>query len=216
LAYAAFAATSVIFESHSPQEISAYRRFMIDRANSAAEDVSSDVNVNLFVQQFITAVKTGAVPEWCFRIDRKLVDHPPDRPNQGSWTEYDIYFDPRIVHSYLQKDLHKAGDRPPLGLKDLKDQLSKMDCWIKPKEGTTQINKRMGQKGEMKTAPVWGLKADKHPLGYQPVSDEQYKEYQSEQVDENGSPLNNGDPRKGDFFALIEKVLKFREDEEKE
>jgi hypothetical protein len=83
LAYAAFRAASVLFESHTSQEMDDFKSFIIGRASAAADDVSSDVNVNVFVQDVITAYNAGAIPNECFRVEKERVNYPGLRPGTG-------------------------------------------------------------------------------------------------------------------------------------
>ena len=226
LAYAAFRAASVLFESHTAQEMDDFKAFIIGRASSAAEDVSSDVNVNVFVQDVITAYKAGAIPDECFRVEKERVAFPGDNyrqagagytaPNQGPWDSYKLYMDPNQVISALQIYLRKGGQSVTLKYKDLRDQLSKNEFWVKL-EGGKKLYKRFGKKGSMDTTAAWGFHVDLHPLGLQHIDDETFKAAlkpgeQKVFDDEAGLIFEEGDPRKGDLFAIVGGVEKKQED----
>lgn len=210
LAYAAFAAATVLFESHSPEELSAYRKFMIEKAQAASEDVSSDINVNVFLQDVITAVKAEAIPPECFRVEKDTLEHPPGCPHQGPWESFRLYLDPKSIIRHLEIYLRKAGHTVTLRYNDLRDQLSKNEFWIKPEAGK-KLNRRFGKKGQTSVVQAWGILVDKHPLGFQPVSDEDYRAALSDRnptLDEIGPVFADGDPRRGELYAVIDMVLK--------
>ena len=220
LAYAAFAAATILFESHTKEESVAFRKFIIDRASSAADDVLSDVNVNIFLQCVITSVKAGEIPPECFRVEKRIVSYPQavkdglvvyEAPNQGMWESVDLFMEPNDVISYLQKDLRKSGSPPPLKYKDLRDQLSKMDYWIKL-PGGKKLSKRFGRRGNMTPSAAWGFHLDLCPQGLQRISDETFREALSKNqpgLDHVGPMFDDGDPRKGDMFAIVEAVEKY-------
>ena len=86
--------------------------------------------------------------------------------------------------------------------KDLRDQLSKNDFWNE--------NAKQQRIGRVQSRP-WGIIVDKHPLGYQQVSDKDLAEAagKSEKVlDDIGLHFGkSGDPRKGPLFGIIERLL---------
>ena len=218
LAFAAFTAAASLLESHTKEELAEYKRFVIEHTGSAAEDVSTDVNVFRFVEDLITAFKAGAIPPEWFRLEKKTVPHPPGSPNQGLWDSYQLYFDAKSVTSALQAHLRKHGRNVTLTDKDLQAQLSKCPYWIQASKGK-KLNRRFGKKGEMAMATTWGLEVDLHPLGLQDTSDECYNEHLSKKPklpDDFGPQFADGDPRKGELFSIVEKVETFRAQEEQE
>lgn len=213
LPYAAFAAATVLFESHTPEDVMRFRKFMIERSAMAAEDVSSNVNVNIFIQDMITAFKAGAIPPECFRIEREPVLHPPGKPNQGYWESFVLYIDPKSTLLAMQIYLRKAGQAVALAHNDLRDQLSKNVYWKRLAAGK-KLNKRFGKAGSKETIAAWGIVLDLHPLGLQDISDEDYQDALGERaatlMDEAGQIyFTDGDPRKGELFAIIEGVRKY-------
>ena len=81
--YAAFVAAARMLGSHSAEEITAYRHFLAVHASRAADDVASDVNVNVFIQDLIVAYNAGAIPNSCFRVEGTQMEHPPGLPTRG-------------------------------------------------------------------------------------------------------------------------------------
>jgi hypothetical protein len=213
LAYASFAAASVLLESHTSQEVSAYRKFIIERASSAAEDVDSDVNVNVFVKDLIVAFKAGEIAPEFFRVVKTThawprEGHDDALVNQGMWDEVDLFMDHDSILKALQISMRYAGESVKLKEKDLRDQLSKLGFWIKPQ------NMRMGKKGSMTTTNVWGFHVDLHPLGLQRNSDEIYQASLAEpDPNDPGPKFKDGDPRKGVLFSIIEGVEKYERSE---
>ena len=219
VSYAAMAAASVLFESHDSGEITAFRRFMANHASSAAADVQSDVNVNVFIQDLVTAYEQDAIPEECFLVKTTRVNHPPGSPNQtaGGWNSYELYIEPHGAIAALQMWLRKGNAETTLRYKDYRDQLSKNSFWIPNRSATsTGLRMRMSRAGEAKSVKVvWGIYVDKHPLGLQSVSDE---EFEASMAPAESVPLGTigpvfleGDPRKGPLFAIIEGILRWEQ-----
>jgi hypothetical protein len=209
VAYAAFAAATVIFESHSALEVTDFRKFVADHARRAAADVATDVNVNVFMQDLITAYMAGAIPDDCFRIETVLLEHPPGAPGQGRWTSYILFMNPARVIDALQIHLRKGGFNVTLRYKDLRDQLSKNDFWY---TNGKDIQRWIGGSN----CKAWGIIADKHPLGYQPTSDEEFRASlrDDKKLDDVGLMFKSGDLRKGPLYAIIDGVLKWEKSKE--
>lgn len=209
--YAAFAAASVIFESHTADEVVRFRKHMAQMASAASADVMTDVNVHVFVQDMVTAYQQGALPNELFRVALKRLEHPPGAPNQtwqngyGYWESCVLYFEPRGVVAALQMWLRKLGASVTLREKDLRDQMSRFDFWVVP-EKNRQITMRMGKPGAKASATVWGIYVDKHPLGYQRTLDE---DVQAALKSAQGTvpEFTDGDPRKGPLFTIVEGVI---------
>lgn len=223
LSYAAFTAATILFESHSKQEADAFKKFIIERASSAADDVTSDQNVIVFVQDMITTFKAGAIPAEHFRVEKVGSGPYPkayragalvyEAPNQLYWENYVLWIDPHSVIDSVQIHLRKAGRDVTLKYKDLRDQLSKLDFWMKPE------NRRFGKKGQMTTLSAWGFSVDLHALGLQRISDEVFESSlveESPSLAEIGPVFKDGDPRKGELFSIIEGVLKYETKERQE
>jgi hypothetical protein len=213
VAYAAFAAATVIFDSHSAPEVTEFRKFVADHARRAAADVLTDVNVNVFMQELIVAYRDGAISNKCFRVEKIQLEHPPGSPNQGPWDSCRLFIEPHLAINELQVYLRKGNQSVTLRRKDLRDQLSKCDFWIGATNSKDGLKKRFGQKGSMASLTAWGFIVDKHPLGTLCVPDE---ELSKAMVPDNEKPLGvigpvfrDGDPRKGPLFAIVEGVLRF-------
>ena len=207
--YAAFVAAARMLGSHSAEEITAYRHFLAAHAARAADDVASDVNVNVFIQDLIVAYNAGAIPNSCFRVEGTQMEHPPGRPNQGVWTSYKLFIDYNQAINHLQIFLTKGRSQVTLRSTDLRDQLSRNDFFIQPTKNS-QITKRFGPKGSTSTTGAWGFLVDKHPLGYRVASDEDVQAAllpeRDKKLDAIGPVFRDscGDPRKGSLFAIVE------------
>jgi hypothetical protein len=205
--YAAFAATARILGSHSVEEILGYRHFLAVHAARAADDVASDVNVNVFIQDLIVAYNAGAIPNACFRVEGTRMEHPPGSPNQGLWMQYTLFIDYNQATSHLGIFLTKGRQTVTLRPKDLRDQLSRNDFFI---QGKGQLVKRFGPVGSTANAGAWGILVDKHPLGYRKVSDEDLQAAlvpdRDRKLDAIGHVFREscGDPRKGTLFSIVE------------
>lgn len=199
--YASWMAMVELLGSHSGEEVEAFKRHMLDNSKRATEDVQSDLNVNVFIQDLITAWNAREIPAQCFRVESQYLEHAPDEPNQLNWESYTLYIHPENAIAALQIWLRKQNASIVLKRKDLRDQLSKNDFWVKPEGGDGICRKRFSRvEGRMATCVAWGIKVDKHPLGYQRQSDEVMKVAST-------TLAKQGDPRKGPLFMLIEGVL---------
>jgi hypothetical protein len=203
----------VIFDSHSSAEVTEFRRFVAEHARRAAADVATDVNVNVFMQEVITAYQQGAITDDCFRVETEMMDHPPGEPTQGPWTSCVLFMDPNRVLDALRIHLRKGGSSVTLRYKDLRDQLSKNDFWVNLNLGKGKyLQRRIGGPN----CRAWGIIADKHPLGYQRTSDEEFRASLREntKLEDVGIMFKDGDPRKGPLYAIIDGVLKWEKSKE--
>ena len=211
VAYAAFTAATIIFDSHGADEVTAFRKFLAEHTQQASEDVAEDVNVNVFMQEVITAYKAGAIPNSCFKLERRLLPHPPGAPDQGPWTSYVLLLSPNDVINHLQIHLRRSGASVTLRKTDLRNQLSRNDYWYQ--EEGKRLQKRIGGA----RCDAWGILADKHPLGLQHVSDEAVAQAhnQHQTLGDIGAVFGpEGDPRRGPLFAIIEGVEKAEREKE--
>ena len=216
--YAAFAAAARLLGSHSAEEITAYRQFIAAHATRAAADVASDVNVNVFIQDLIVAYDAGAIPNDCFKVESERMDHSPGSPNQGPWTAYTLYVNFHQALSALGIYLRKGNLNLTLRAKDLRDQLSRNDFFIKlDKENNYQISMKFGATGKQANHSAWGFLVDKHPLGTRQVSDEEYEmallPERDRKLDVIGPAFKESDPRKGPLFSIVEGWLEAKEKE---
>jgi len=187
--------------SHTAQETKAFEDFLVTHCSSAALDVSDDTNVNVFFQDMLTAFKAGQLPLSCFRCKSERFPHPPDRPNQNTgWKSYTLFIDPLQTIAHLKIFVTRQHGSVPLKANDLRDQMSKNPYWVEGKQ-----RQRFGPEGSRgPTTVCWGIKLDKHPMGYQPVTDEEHDEFLIPQRDEE----DEGDPREGPLFAIIRELEK--------
>ena len=105
-----------------------------------------------------------------------------------------------------------------LRAKDLRDQLSRNDFFIKlDKENNYQISKKFGATGKQANHSAWGFLVDKHPLGTRQVSDEEYEmallPERDQKLDVIGPAFKESDPRKGPLFSIVEGWLEAKEKE---
>ena len=172
-------------------------------------DVASETNVNVFIQDLIVAYDEGAIGNDCFKVESLRMDHPPGSPNQGPWMAHTLYVNFYQALSALGIYLRKGNLNLPLQAKDLRDQLSRNDFFIKlGKENNYQILKKFGAAGKQTNHSAWGVVVDKHPLGTRQVSDEEYElallPTRDRKLDAIGPVFVEGDPRKGPLFSIVE------------
>lgn len=208
VAFAGWTAATVMFESHGADEATEFRRFLMSHAAASACDVKTSVNVNVFVQELITAVGFDAVPLECLRVETEKM-----RDEFGDWDHYLLFIEPQMALNAIQIHLRKSGQSLPLRDKDLRDQLSKNPFWIRGKGKDAQIKKRFGLPGSKVSKTAWGIDVDLHPLGRQPVNHELFlnsvKSSSEKTLADIGDVFKDGDPRRGPLFSVVEAVLKW-------
>ncbi|MEI6197846.1 MAG: hypothetical protein WCS42_26320 [Verrucomicrobiota bacterium] len=123
---------------------------------------------------------------------------------------YRLSFRPRLAIEMLLKCMMLAGRYLFLDQGDLRAQMMVRNYWVAPPPGRPH-QKRFGR-GTRTLSACWEIDVDKHKLGYQPVTDEEFQKslYRGGDV-EAGIFLPKedwSDPRKGDLFALIELLIK--------
>jgi len=203
VSYASWMAMVELLQKHFPvmaaKEAGQFREFMLAHTLASAVDVASETNINVFWTDLMPAVKAGAIPPECFRLEWEGRDHPPGAANkngehytQGRWRSYRLYIEPDALLAQLQIFLSKQRANVGLRRKDLRDQLSKEDYWL---QTSGKLRKRFG-KGSAGGVNCWGIDLDKHPLGYIPITDEEYDQYLLN--------VESGDPRKGPLFDLVD------------
>lgn len=201
IVYAGWMAMVALLSSHNAQEAKEFEEFLVRHSSSAAMDASDETNINLFFQDMLTAFKADAIPLTCFRCQYDRLAHPPDRPGQTTgWKSYTLYIDPDQTLAHLKIFVTKQHGTVPLRSKDLRDQMSKNPYW---KDG--KLRQRFGPEGSRgPAAPCWGIYLDRHPLGYQPCTDEEHEEFLLSEK-EGGE---GGDPREGPLYAIIRELEK--------
>lgn len=196
-------------ELFTAEETRSYRQWLLDHSARAALDVVSETNINVFWTDLLPAVKAGAIPANCFKLEYEPLEGPPGAvPDaqgcfvQGAWKSYKIYIEPDSLLAALQKELVKQRGNITLKKKDMRDQLAREEYWI-----PGALRKRF-TRGGAGGIPCWGVAVDKHPLGYIPVEDDVYLHYRANK--------GEGDPRKGPLFELVEWILDHETEDEDE
>jgi hypothetical protein len=201
IGYAALFATSALLESNDAEDLREFKRFLIGHAMRAVEDVRSEVYINQVWHAIVNAFKVHAFGktrsefERFFKISSEVLPHPPDAPAQGAWVSYKLFIDYSGVIEILKRHLRSNGEQLPLTRTDVRDQLEKSPYWLRPK------GKKLNQRFGSGTAPkqCWGFLVDKHPMGYQAVTDQELAESKNDHTRQDWA-----DPRKGELFEIIE------------
>jgi hypothetical protein len=208
--YSAWMAMAALLQSHLAGETGAFKQYLIGHSRRAQDDVQSDHNINVFIEELVTAAKMEAIPADCFKILEEYAPHAPGAPGQPGWKIYVLLIDPDPTIAALNIWLTKQRMTLPLKRQDLRDQLSRCDYWYQLPESDKGAKRKLVVRfgSGSGTSLAWGIVADKHPLGYRQVPDEEFDAYLANN--------KSGDPRKGPLFTLIEWVLeeqrKARED----
>jgi hypothetical protein len=198
IAYAAFAAMSSMLESHSPEQLKEFLTFTEQHCGSAVQTVTSDVNINKFWDDVMTAFDADEFEdiEKCFHVVGVVAPYTGD--SQGYWKKYQLSLHPQNVTTALRVYLRKQNRIPSLEINDLRDQMSKEDYYI------SRGRQRFGI-GAGVTA-CWTIDMDKHPMGKLPATDEEIVAARS-----NGHlDVSEADPRRGPLFGIVAALEKIR------
>jgi hypothetical protein len=194
IAYAAWMGMSALLQSHASEEVASFKEFMLRFARSAANDVANETNINKFFADLITATTAGAIPLACYRLDSKMGENPPGI----SFPSYVLYIDGASALAHLQIFLRKQGASVVLKKKDMRDQLAMEPYWV---DG----NYTKHFPGNSTIRP-WGIKIDLHPLGARRITEAEHADFRK-------NP-DQGDPRKGELFGIIDMILRAQEKED--
>ncbi len=212
VAYASFMAMAQMTNAFSVDELNALRAFVLSHSRLAESDVKSETNINVFWDELLNAWKAGEVSADSFKVVYNRLPCPPNWPNQnGGWKEAILYFDPDAVIDQLMIYLTRKRAILPLKRKDLRDQLSKNEYWIDGK-----ITMRLGPPGKMAQMKVWGISLDRHPLGRQDITDDQYHEWLMRRAQDDDESGEDDDPRHGPLYSIVSGVEKLRRERGRE
>lgn len=199
-----------------------FRQFLIGHCQETTQETTEAVNVNQYWYHVINAVKVISVgrngDEFFglirFVEDKTAVcplttaqrDFMAQHPEYGH-TSLLCYFQPGPIIERIRENLHKQGRELPLDKADLRHQMKTRPYWVKSgrKDGYhCQRFVRGAPHGEL----CWCISIDKHELGFQPTSDEDFFKslYASPEDQKNGKliPPNEWiDPRKGPLYAIV-------------
>jgi len=131
-----------------------------------------------------------------------------------AWHSYRLYFQPGPVIEMLRRYKRMNGRDLPLDRSDLRAQMKVSPYWIEPK--TSHGHQQRFSDPRMAES-CWCISLDRHELGYQAVSDEEFKASMYVDGDVNKTFMQRSewaDPRKGDLFALVESLKSRKEDSE--
>lgn len=215
--YAGFMALAEMLGSHLPQELEEFRDAMVAITALAVKDVREEVNVNKVWQVILDAWKVGAfgkgseVRQYFRAMGVVQPAGPPGRPNQTPgdedwrctlrpWKSYKLYLDYSAIHSKLLEHLMKRRLNMPLDRRDIRDQMAKEPYWV-----PGECKQRMGS--SKATTRVWCIDVDRHPLGYQAVSDEELRQSRLGKDPGTWIPTEDWeDPRLGELYQIIFEV----------
>ena len=212
--YAAFRAMAEMLQSHAAEDLEEFRKELVAQTGAATEEVQSQTDLNQFFEDLLAAFTNGAFGhtkaelQRYFRAERKEAPHPPGAPNQTQvpWVSADLYLKPAVLdvvrrHKYLQHQELR------LNQLDLRGQMATKKYWLRPKH--RMHRKRFAGKNN---EGCWGIDLDFHPMGYHPISDEEWLA----QLETAGVPDGDvfscpkdewADPRHGELFAIVHKLL---------
>ena len=206
------------------QVLTHYREFLLRHATEAVQAVREKVNVNLFWRDLLDALSSDAFGETgsdllnIFHLQEITPPKSPVTPEQlaagqeqswCAWKSYRLSFLPGPVIEKLKAHKRRSGGDLPLDRSDLRTQMQVRPYWVPPPPGNKGHQKKFGR-GSRVPQVCWCIDVDKHELGFQAVTDDEFKDslYRDK---EKGTFLTGeewADPRQGDLFKLIELLVK--------
>ncbi len=185
--------------------------FVLEHMTHASGDVTAETNINVFWTDLINAFNEDAIELGLFRLESehyhrdagdKLTGRRLEYPAGEPWVSYTLFFEPNGVVSALAAHLRQRGQTVSLRRNDLRDQLSKNPYWVPGRH-----RKRFGA-GLAGGIPAWGIRLDRHPLGRQEVTPEEFQAALDPHPRNLSAAVQphsflDGDPRKGPLFAII-------------
>ncbi len=223
VAYAGMVAACKIFKIEEQGEFNMdyYRTWLCKKARAAVSEIREQINVNQFFTDLLSAVEAGAFGftsadlKRFFKVveNKKATSPVPEGQNTEqfrsyAWKSYYLYMIPNPVIDILRK-FKIAGHRElPLETNDLFKQLQTKPYFIPPPKGRNRIRLRFKSKSPQ---DCWCFNVDQHELGYCEVSMDELMDSMRRDPDKDQdgfvTPGEWSDPRQGDLFTLIHKLL---------
>jgi hypothetical protein len=207
---------------HPESRMVEFQKWTLAHCSDAVKEVQEQVNVDAFwglVSNAASADAFGTTVDELRRVFRVIEDDSAMSPvgegqttiglqhSECTWKSYLLYFRAPLLVDHLRRYLRSQGRELPFELSDLRAQMRTRDYWQKPKGN--EHKQRFGKSKSPNSC--WCISLDKHPLGFQPVSDDVFRA----SLLKNGESEEDGfltldewvDPRRGDLFPLVEKLL---------
>lgn len=222
-AHAAFVGMVGLLESHAAADVQGFREFLIRHCCEAGREFRGQVNVNQFWTDLMSALKGdtfGTSPAELRQLF-KVVERPsPEgfpspaqilaggRWPQLAWKSYTLYFLPGPVLDRLRHYKRLQGQNVALDINDLRSQMKTREYWLPPADGYSHVMRFVGRVQER----CWAIDVDRHEMGHQPKTDAEFDaSLHAGGGDEFAASSNWVDPRRGDLFVLVDRLLKKEE-----
>jgi hypothetical protein len=222
--YAAFMAINEAVQIYDARQCEEFCQHMARKTTEGTQEVAARVDVYQFFADLLSALNAGVFGTTAAELQRffKIVPNKNGSPRLTErqlrdsadnpclvWKSYFLFIRPGPVIDALREYKRRQGLQLPLDQQDLLTQLKVKPSFLPaPRQGHM---KKFG-KGSKTNQYCWGLDLDKlEGLGFRPVSDEDWESslYPEGDKTANKLPLQEWiDPRKGDLFDLVDKLLK--------
>jgi hypothetical protein len=212
--YCAFRALVGLLQSHEAADIRSFRDYLQTHVELAAEEVQEQAYVQQFWIDVLASAKEGvfghspaergeifkALPsEVCHvslsEMQAKAGEEDPSR----AWPSLRFYFTIDSLLARLRKWIKQQGREWTLDKNDLRAQMKVQGYWLEGDHRQRFNGAKSGQR-------CWCITPDKHPLGYQKVSDDEFAASFQKSDGHFFAVEDWVDPRKGDLFALIDSL----------
>ena len=224
--FGAFSALAEILKSHPESDLQKFRNNLMQHCADAVTAVSDQVNVNLFWRELLDALASDAFGEspidllGIFHLSRREDAKSPvtecqlkagdENATYAYPSGYRIYILPGPTIDKLRKHMRLSGRELPLSKEDLRTQMMVREYWV-PSSSRKGTRKKFGP-GSNQPQNCWEIDVDKHELGFQTVTDEEFQKSLYRDGDVATGifvPKEEWvDLHKGDLFILVELLLK--------
>ncbi len=211
-----------------------FEHYLIRHCSAQVEEVKRQVNVEQFWTDLMAAIDSDAFGHSPSDLRRFFlaeevpteVELPPEQLEtlkdenspRKKWKSHILWFQPEPVINLVKEYNRRRNADPYLDRSDLRSQMKTRPYWVPEppppasSDGTAVHRKYFA--GHQKTA--WGIKVDFFANGLLHLSPEEWRASLFPKGDGVGIPHDQWvDPRKGDIFGLIDRILKKPNEEDK-
>lgn len=221
-AYAGMRAAAEIFKSDEIiANMPVYKTWVARKARVAASEIREKINANQFWTDLMSAVETGAFGFSAADLKRYFKAVPMNLPTPVpesqqteefagcKWKSYYLYITERPVIEIMRTFKARSHSTLPLEANDYFRQMQTKPYFVNAPRGKDRVRLRFKAKSPQ---DCWCINVDRHELGYTPVDDEELRfsitrREGERQSDGTTVPADWVDPRQGDLFTLIHKLL---------
>ena len=225
-AFAGFTALSRMLGAFNEGAIEAFKEKLLASCHEQSSQVRNAIYVNQFWVDVLSCVQSGFMQQ--MKVDLHEVFHVRelsgddkfklsayqlelgDQTPKMRFPSYRLYFKAALLLDVVRRYKRTQGQDLPLTPEDFRSQMRMRPYWVEPPKHTGIHRQRFDNDKGLQTC--WAIDLNWHEQGYREVADEDFKAslYREGQMEAGiFLPVDEWvDPRRGDLFALVERLLK--------